>query len=1041
MMLYPKNNTEKLDMNLFQNPTAEYRAAPFWAWNCELDPELLKKEIDYMNTMGFGGYMMHPRVGMATPYLSEEYMELVRTCIEKGKKNKMLAWLYDEDKWPSGFAGGLNTKNEENRQKALFITSQPYNDGTLVTEYDKAHSTDKLPETKYYFVACFDVLLNADSKLVSYKRIDIADEIPEGHEKWFSYVEYAVTVPYYNNQAYCDTLQKRVIDNFIQITHDAYKKHFSKEFGTVIPAIFTDEPNFRTKTTLKFATDKHGIVLPYTTDFDNTFRKAYGISIEDHLPVLVWEPANGIPSQIRYWYHDHVTERFVEAFSDNVGKWCEESGILMTGHVLAEQSLGSQTASVGDAMRCYRGFTLPGIDMLCDARELNTAKQAQSITRQYGRPGVTSELYGVTNWNFDFRGHKLQGDWQAALGVTCRVPHLFWVSMGGESKRDYPASIGYQSPWYTEYKRIEDHFARVNTVMTRGTPDVKIGVLHPIESYWLHFGPNDQTIRHRNDLDNRFAEFTEWMLYGLLDFDFICEALLPSQYQKTETGFAVGKMRYNTIVVPALETIRSTTLAALKQFHAAGGEVIFVGEAPIYVDALPSEEARNFAAECKNIPWIRGELYQALSSQKFLDIRELNGNASGNLIYQLRDDGNQKHLFISHVMKCRNYDITPIESYYINLTGEWQVSEYDTLTGEKRKLKVSYKNGKTVFPWVCSRDSSLLLELTPGKDLSEDGFVYTDKDYIKAEYPAHSAKFELSEPNVLLLDRPEYSINGGELQPALNILKADDIIRRELGIHIRGNQMAQPWIEPLDKNPQDKVRLRYTFDSDIEYEGAHLALEAPEYTEITFNGEPVPMKIDGYYIDEASVKTVPMPKIKKGTNELILDIRVGDITPLEAYYLLGNFGVEHHGIYSKITKLPDVLYFDDITSQKLPFYGANIKYSMKFTGGGKKTVEISKYRGAVIKVYVDGNCKGYIDFPPHRCYLGELADGEHTLELEFFGNRMNTLGQLHNTDDNIPWAGNGSWRTKGRFWTDEYMLYPTGIMTAPRILTEESSSH
>lgn len=345
---------------------------------------------------------------------------------------------------------------------------------------------------------------------------------------------------------------------------------------------------------------------------------------------------------------------------------------------------------------------------------------------------------------------------------------------------------------------------------------------------------------------------------------------------------AVGKMNYDTVVVPALETIRSTTLDALKKFRAAGGDVIFIGEAPIYVDAVPSDEAKKFAAECRQIPWVRGELYNALASRKFLDIRELNGNASGNLIYQLRDDGSRKNLFISHVLKPRNYDVSYIESYYVNLKGEWTVSEYDTLAGEKRKLKVSYRNGKTVFPWVCGGDSSLLLELTPEKDASEDGFVYVDKDYSKAEYPAHCAKFELSEPNVLLLDRPEYSVGGGEMRPALNILKADEIIRRELGLHIRGNQMAQPWIEPLDKNPKNKVRLRYTFDSDIEYEGAHLALEAPEYTEITFNGEPVPMNIDGYYIDEASIKTVPMPKIKKGENELILDLRVGDITPLES---------------------------------------------------------------------------------------------------------------------------------------------------------------
>lgn len=86
---------------------------------------------------------------------------------------------------------------------------------------------------------------------------------------------------------------------------------------------------------------------------------------------------------------------------------------------------------------------------------------------------------GVTNWDYDFRGHKFQGDWQAALGVTVRVPHLSWVSMNGEAKRDYPASISYQSPWYKEYKYVEDHFARVNTAMTRGKAVVRIGVIHP----------------------------------------------------------------------------------------------------------------------------------------------------------------------------------------------------------------------------------------------------------------------------------------------------------------------------------------------------------------------------------------------------------------------------------------------------------------------------------------------------------------------------------------------------------------------------------
>jgi hypothetical protein len=98
--------------------------------------------------------------------------------------------------------------------------------------------------------------------------------------------------------------------------------------------------------------------------------------------------------------------------------------------------------------------------MLCDWMELNTAKQAQSAATSTAGRAYMSELYGVTNWSSTLPD-KRQGDWQAALGVLFRVHHLAWVSMAGEAKRDYPASISYQAPWWREYRVVEDHFARV----------------------------------------------------------------------------------------------------------------------------------------------------------------------------------------------------------------------------------------------------------------------------------------------------------------------------------------------------------------------------------------------------------------------------------------------------------------------------------------------------------------------------------------------------------------------------------------------------
>ena len=71
---------------LFQNPTSEYRATPFWAWNCELRRDLLDREIGYMQDMGFGGFHMHVRVGMSTKYLSDDFMSLIKGSVETAKE-------------------------------------------------------------------------------------------------------------------------------------------------------------------------------------------------------------------------------------------------------------------------------------------------------------------------------------------------------------------------------------------------------------------------------------------------------------------------------------------------------------------------------------------------------------------------------------------------------------------------------------------------------------------------------------------------------------------------------------------------------------------------------------------------------------------------------------------------------------------------------------------------------------------------------------------------------------------------------------------
>ena len=105
----------------FVEPSNAYRGKPFWAWNGQLDPQELRRQVRLMHRMGLGGFFMHSRVGLATKYLSRNWFECVRACIEEAEKLGMEAWLYDEDRWPSGAAGGLVTKNPRYRQRFLVM--------------------------------------------------------------------------------------------------------------------------------------------------------------------------------------------------------------------------------------------------------------------------------------------------------------------------------------------------------------------------------------------------------------------------------------------------------------------------------------------------------------------------------------------------------------------------------------------------------------------------------------------------------------------------------------------------------------------------------------------------------------------------------------------------------------------------------------------------------------------------------------------------------------------------------------------------------
>lgn len=1022
-MLYKQKNTEVLDDALFQNPSSEYRATPFWAWNCELEEKELLWQIECFKKMGFGGFHMHTRSGMATPYLSDEFMKLVKSCTAKAKEENMLAYLYDEDRWPSGAAGGFVTKTPEYRQRMLFFTTNEHFD-TEPKERAVANGTP-------YFLGKYDIILNQNGELVSY-RLLAENEVAEG-TLWSAYCITPEPSGWYNGETYADTLNPKAIQKFIEITYEAYEKAVGEEFGKTVPSIFTDEPQFSFKKTLPFAESIENVWLPWTPDFDESYRNAYSEDILEKLPELFWELPNGEVSVARYHYHDHICERFSSAFADFCGAWCDAHNLYLTGHMMEEPTLYSQTTAIGEAMRAYRSFTLPGIDMLMNRREYSTAKQAQSAAHQYGREGVLSELYGVTNWDFDFRGHKFQGDWQAALGVTVRVPHLSWVSMKGSAKRDYPASIHYQSPWYEQYSYIENHFARLATALTRGKPQVKVGVIHPIESYWLHWGPSENTSAIRKQMDQNFSDFIEWLLFDTIDFDFISESCLPSLCGEIDKELAVGEMNYSSVIVPNCETLRQSTINILRKFIQKGGKVIFAGACPKYVDARPSDAAQELYNSAVTVPFEKLPILNALSDERTIEIKLENGEVAENFLYNMRKDGEDFWLFLANARPERcNFewysDYRIRADIRLKIRGEFTPILYDTLNGEIKEIAFEIQNGCTVIHHAFYENDSLLLRLRP---YSQKTLTLPSKEesvLAKIDWK-EKVSYCREEENVCLLDLAKWRFDGGEMQESEEILRIDNNIRKQTGWTLASGEDVQPWLIK-NETPSHSASLYFSFDSEEAFANTFFCAE--ELVSLKLNGTEVGLIESGYYVDK-SIKRYALPALAKGKNEIVARVPIGKRISLEACYLIGDFDVVLAGCEKTLTAPSSKISFGDITHQGMPFYGGNLIYETEIEVKESCTLSVNnaKYIGSLVKVSLDGKDCGFNTFEPYNLQIENVSAGKHKLCFHLFGNRMNTFGGLHNAQEDNHWYGPTYWYSKDENWSYEYNLRKTGILKSP----------
>lgn len=990
--------------DIFNIDTEHYRARPFWAWNTEVTADKVRSQIKMFHDMGMGGFVIHSRNGLRTEYMGDQFMDMVRLSIECAEELGLKVWIYDEDRWPSGNSGGVVTTDRRFRQRSLIVTSScPQGLG------QKQNNED-------YLVGAYKMEFDADGYLTDYHKVDVS----EGDV--FAYVHIEDDNPRFNWQANVDVMNKEAISKFIETAYERYYNEIGEHFGKTVEAIFTDEP----QGTRAVYADHSDISLfktaqiMWTDDIPDTYLSEYGEDIVDHIPAILWESENS--ARVRYRYHEHCAKRFKEAYSAQLGAWCEAHGIAFTGHFIFEETMRTQTNCTKDVMRCYADQHIPGMDVLQGKFELLTALQCRSVAHQDGKKRVMSELYGVNNWDTPFREYIIQGNWQTAMGINVRVHHLTWMSMLGEGKRDYPATFGYQAPWHLDIKLLEDHFSRLHTVLENGKPRVKVGVIHPIESYWTICGPADKTARKCLEKDKSLEQLFRWLSFDGIDFDLINEALLPDQLG--EDGVSVGKMKYDAVLVPDCITMRSTTVSALERMRSGGVKVIFAGNAPYLVDGLPNKSAEKLAERCERVEYTYSGITSMLGGYRAF---ELVGTGCSDYVFSDVDHDGCRWLFLAPASAVGCAEDSSSNEYTLKLKGRVTPQIYDTMTGAIITPEFRYSQTNTYVVLPLHQYQSVLLRIED-KEAAQMP-CHKEPTVIKELCLENTLSYAREEDNVVLLDRAEYSLDGKEYLPEEEILHVDTYFRNRLGLsRLTGKFSPQPW--SVKDECAHTVYLRFSFYSEIET-CCRLAFERVK--SVKFNGEDVALSRVGYYVDK-DISAVELPQTCIGKNVLDVEIEIGKTYGAEPIYIIGDFDVKLEGTVSTIIAPSDRIAFGSVVHQGMPFYGGSVSYRSEIDVPESRALRVAAnyYRCALVKVLLDGKNVGNIILPPYDVVIPNVTAGKHTVELVAVGNRHNTFGSLHwGIED--PYYGPSHWHKNGDAYSREYHLRDFGIMKCPTI--------
>ncbi len=400
-------------------------------------------------------------------------------------------------------------------------------------------------------------------KALTYKRTEDYD----GEAEKVVFERDGYTYYYVVNELYVDLLNPKVTERFIHEIYDTY----AEKCGHNIEGFFTDEPQLI-----------RCPGFPWSIITAPEFKERYGYDLIPNIPSLFFEVGNY--EQVRFDYWKMTTDQFSKNFFKQIYDWCEQHGYKLTGHLVGEEVMDFIIPTNGACMPHYEYFQIPGMDWLGrPISDFHTCRALGSVCAQLGKKQVLSETFALTGHNVSHGELKRIYESQMVRGINLLCPHLEGYSNRGIRKRDYPAAIYYQQPWWDDAKIFFDTVARIGMILGEGRYENDTLLINPISSAWCMYNgyvENYDRLREIRKFDDKFIAQMRALEDKHILFDLGDETLMERHGRVEDGCLVIGKMKYKRVIIPEHTVFFENTERLLDEFKNAGGEITTVDEIP-----------------------------------------------------------------------------------------------------------------------------------------------------------------------------------------------------------------------------------------------------------------------------------------------------------------------------------------------------------------------------------------------------------------------------------------------------------------------------